>query len=91
VGQGALRQRLGVPALHDLPAVGENRHDHLRTRMNYEVRDPNKLVLDDFRGVSVGTFALRLRSRGHVRIASRDAAQFMLEAARDDWACRECA
>jgi choline dehydrogenase len=140
VGQGPLLQRLGVPVVHDLPAVGENLHDHLHTRMNYEVRDvatlnqimpsiwrkgamglrwllagnglmsvtaqiahalarsdpssprvevklqlhwltspdardPNRLVLDDFRGVSVGTFALRPRSRGHVHIASRDAAQ----------------
>ena len=140
VGRGALLQRLGVPVIHDLPAVGENLHDHLHTRMNYEVRDvatlnqimpsvwrkglmgmrwlargnglmsncgqivhalarsdpkspkvevklqlhwltspdardPNKLLLDDFRGVSVGTFALRPRSRGHVHIASRDAAQ----------------
>jgi choline dehydrogenase len=140
VGQGALLQRLGVPVVHDLPAVGENLHDHLHTRVNYEVRDvatlnqimpsfwrkgmmglrwltqgnglmsvtaqiahalartdpkspqvevklqlhwltspdardPKKLLLDDFRGVSVGTFALRPRSRGHVHITSRDAAQ----------------
>ena len=139
VGQGALLQSLGIPLVHELKAVGENLHDHLHTRLNYEVRgvaslnqimpsiwrkgamglrwllmgdglmsvtaqiahalartepgagrveaklqlhwltspdarDPKRLVLDDFPGVSVGTFALRPRSRGWVHITSRDAA-----------------
>jgi choline dehydrogenase len=37
-----------------------------------DARDPNKLVLDDFPGVSIGTFPLRPKSRGSVHIKSAD-------------------
>lgn len=36
-----------------------------------DARDPNKLVLDDFPGFSIGTFPLRPTSRGSVHIQSR--------------------
>ncbi len=137
IGNARLLQGLGVPVLHDLPAVGENLLDHLHTRLCFEVRgihtlnqimpsawrkaimglrwllagdglmsvsaqiahalartddsasrveaklqlhwltspdarDPKRLVLDDYPGVSIGTFPLRPRSRGHVHIRSTD-------------------
>jgi choline dehydrogenase len=140
IGQAHRLQALGVPVVHDLPAVGENLHDHLHTRVNFEVRDvrtlngimpspwhkalmglrwllagnglmsvsaqiahalarttpdaprvevklqlhwlsspdardPRRLLLDPFPGLSVGTFPLRPRSRGHVHANSREAAQ----------------
>ena len=137
VGQPELLQSLGIPVVHAAKNVGENLHDHLHTRVNFEVRgvstlnqimpsywrkglmalrwlvagdglmsvsgqtihalakvspesprvemklqlhwlsspdarDPKKLVLDPFPGVSIGTFPLRPRSRGHVHAASPD-------------------
>jgi choline dehydrogenase len=140
IGNADVLQQAGVNVFHHLPAVGENLHDHLHTRLCFEVRgvdtlnqimpsawrkavmgarwllagdglmsvsgqiahalarsesdaarvetklqlhwltspdarDPHKLVLDEYPGVSVGTFPLRPRSRGHVHIQSPDAAQ----------------
>lgn len=40
-----------------------------------DARDPNKLVLDEFPGISVGTFPLRPESRGSVHIQSADPTQ----------------
>lgn len=138
IGDAALLQKHGIPVVHHLPAVGENLHDHLHTRVNYEVRgvsslnnimrnplrkvmmatrlmlagnglmscsgqiihalarsrpeepmpdvklqlhwlsspdarDPKRLVLDNFSGISIGTFPLRPKSRGAVHIQSGDA------------------
>ncbi|MCI5076751.1 GMC family oxidoreductase N-terminal domain-containing protein [Oricola sp.] len=43
-----------------------------------DARDPNKLVLDDFPGVSIGTFPLRPKSRGWVHVKSKDAREHPL-------------
>lgn len=140
VGDARLLGSLGIGVIHDLPAVGENLHDHLHTRVTYEcrnavtlnqimrnplrkagmaarllvrgnglmscsgqiihalarshpsltqpdvklqlhwlsspdARDPDKLLLDEFPGISIGTFALRPQSRGSVHIRSNDARQ----------------
>jgi choline dehydrogenase len=137
IGQPELLQSLGIPVVHAAINVGENLHDHLHTRVNFEVRgvatlnqimpsfwrkglmalrwfgmgdglmsvsgqtihalakvspessrvevklqlhwlsspdarDPKKLILDPFPGVSIGTFPLRPRSRGHVHIINAD-------------------
>ena len=137
VGQAARLKDLGIEVVHDLPAVGENLHDHLHTRISYrcadtitmnqiirnpirkglmgmqflllgnglmtcsgqiihallrsgpdvaqpdikiqlhwmsspDARDPVKLVLDKFSGVSIGVFPLRPKSRGSVHIRSTD-------------------
>lgn len=37
-----------------------------------DARDPNRLVLDDYPGVSIGTFPLRPKARGSVHVRSRD-------------------
>jgi len=40
-----------------------------------DARDPERLVLDDYPGISIGTFPLRPKSRGSVHIRSRDPAE----------------
>ncbi|MCM5571154.1 GMC family oxidoreductase N-terminal domain-containing protein [Burkholderiaceae bacterium FT117] len=140
IGNAEILQALGIPVVHHAPAVGENLHDHLHTRVTYEcrgavtlnqimrnplrkagmaarlamqgnglmscsgqiihalartspelrqpdvklqlhwlsspdARDPNKLILDDFPGISIGTFPLRPLSRGWVHVRSTDPAE----------------
>jgi len=137
VGNAEILRRHGIGVVHDLPAVGENLHDHLHTRLSFrcrdavtlnqimrnplrkglmglrwlaigdglmscsgqiihgllrsspevvqpdikiqlhwlsspDARDPDRLVLDDFPGVSIGCFPLRPESRGAVHIRSAD-------------------
>ena len=38
IGNGAVLCDLGVPVVHDLPAVGENLSDHLQVRQTFETR-----------------------------------------------------
>lgn len=141
IGDAARLQRLGIDVVVDRPAVGENLHDHLHTRLSFrcsgvttlnqimpsllrkgimaarwvlagnglmscsgqiihalvrseaglaqpdlkvqlhwlsspDARDPDKLVLDDFPGVSIGVFPLRPTSRGAVHIQSSDPREF---------------
>lgn len=38
IGQAERLRDLGVPVIHDLPAVGENLSDHLQVRCTYETR-----------------------------------------------------
>jgi choline dehydrogenase len=40
IGPRALLQRHGIPAVHDLPGVGENLQDHLQIRLSYECAQP---------------------------------------------------
>lgn len=46
-----------------------------------DARDPKKLVLDDFPGISIGTFPLRPKSRGSVHIKSADPREHPLTSA----------
>jgi choline dehydrogenase len=48
IGPGALLQGLGVPVVHDLPAVGSNLQDHLQLRMAFKVK--NALTLNTLLG-----------------------------------------
>lgn len=41
-----------------------------------DARDPRRYVLDDYRGVTIGTFALRPRSQGTVHVAGPDPEAF---------------
>jgi len=40
IGSGALLQRLGIPLVHDLPAVGENLQDHAQCGMAFRMKVP---------------------------------------------------
>jgi choline dehydrogenase len=40
IGAGALLQQLGIPVVHDLPAVGENLQDHASCGIAYRTRIP---------------------------------------------------
>lgn len=141
IGDAARLRRLGIEVVADRPAVGENLHDHLHTRLSFrcsgvstlnqimpslprkalmaarwalagnglmscsgqiihalvrsdpamaqpdlkiqlhwlsspDARDPDRLVLDDFPGVSIGVFPLRPTARGAVHIQSADPREF---------------
>lgn len=39
VGPGDLLQKVGVPVVHDLPAVGQNLQDHLQVRLVFKTRE----------------------------------------------------
>jgi len=43
IGPGALLQKLGIPVVHDLPAVGANLQDHLQLRMAFRVKNVKTL------------------------------------------------
>lgn len=60
IGNAALLQQHGIPVVHHLPAVGENLHDHLHTRVNYEVRNVRTLNNIMRSPVSKALMALRL-------------------------------
>jgi len=40
IGNPAILGRVGLPVLHELPAVGENFRDHLNARIQWKVTDP---------------------------------------------------
>jgi choline dehydrogenase len=62
VGPAALLQELGVPVIHDLPAVGENLSDHYGVRMSAQVKN-GRTLNERSRGLSlvgeVANYALR--------------------------------
>lgn len=65
IGNAALLQQHGIPVVHHLPAVGENLHDHLHTRVNFEVRNArtlNNIMRNPF---SKAMMAARLMLRGN--------------------------
>jgi choline dehydrogenase len=43
IGPTPLLERLQIPAVHHLPGVGENLHDHLQIRMQYKVKGARTL------------------------------------------------
>jgi len=45
LGDAKRLQSLGIPVVHDLPAVGENLHDHLQARLIYRTRE--KITVND--------------------------------------------
>lgn len=51
VGDARRLQALGIPVVRDLPAVGENLHDHLQSRLIYRTRD-RITVNDDLQSLS---------------------------------------
>ena len=62
VGPAALLREIGVPAVHDLPAVGENLSDHYCVRMAAQVKN-GRTLNERARGLSliaeVANYALR--------------------------------
>jgi choline dehydrogenase len=62
VGPAALLRDIGVPVVHDLPAVGENLADHYGIRMNARVKN-HRTINERARGLSlafeVANYALR--------------------------------
>lgn len=65
IGDAVLLRQHGIPVLHHLPAVGENLHDHLHTRVNYEVRNVRTLNNIMRSPVSKALMALRLMLKGN--------------------------
>jgi len=58
IGPGALLRSRGIPAVHDLPGVGENLHDHLQIRLMYKVR--NTVTLNQRANSLLGKAAMGL-------------------------------
>lgn len=66
IGDAARLQQYGIPVVHHLPAVGENLHDHLHTRVNFEVRNVstlNNIMRSPF-GKAMMAMRLMLRGNG---------------------------
>jgi choline dehydrogenase len=63
VGDARRLRDIGVPAVRDLPGVGENLQDHLMARVGFECRRPltvNDLVRDRWRlAIALARYALR--------------------------------
>ena len=57
IADGALLQRFGIPAVHDLPGVGRNLQDHLQIRAMYRTKRPitlNDELNNPFRKMLIG-------------------------------------
>ena len=65
IGDASRLQRLGIPVLHHLPAVGENLHDHLHARVNFEVRQVRTLNNIMRNPLSKAAMAMRLLLLGN--------------------------